>query len=409
MIFRFILVLTFHLSASALFPLCAQPDEDRELLRSLSEQILALQTKVKELETKLDRAAAARVPVAEVLPSRDEINAGATVTPSLSIRGYGDLGYQIRGSGDARTAGFGLGQVDLFVTSRLSDQFGILMETVLENDPHGESKVDLERFLVQFRQSRFLNVDAGRYHSGIGYYNTAYHHGTWFQTAASRPRMFEFEDEHDGGLLPIHNIGLYFHGELPGRQLGLRYSVEIGNGRDYRTENVQAAQDNHPGKSVNIGLSSRPRRWSGLQLGASLYRDTVSVGQGEIRQHILAAYGVYTRGRLEVLTELMDIQHRRMGESGGRLVTHLPGLYSQWSYRLTGGWRPYARYEYANPSPRDPIGGRIPEGDVIRGSYVGGIRYDLTEFAAIKFEGQRILKRSQGSETRAAVNLSFSF
>jgi hypothetical protein len=50
------------------------------------------------------------------------------------------------------------------------------------------------------------NVVVGRFHSAIGYSNTAYHHGTWLQTTTGRPLLFQFEDQ--GGILPIHNVRL---------------------------------------------------------------------------------------------------------------------------------------------------------------------------------------------------------
>ena len=57
-----------------------------------------------------------------------------------------------------------------------------------------------------------FNVAVGRYHTAIGYYNNAYHHGKWLQTAAERPHIYDFEDS--GGLLPIHNVGVSVSGAI---------------------------------------------------------------------------------------------------------------------------------------------------------------------------------------------------
>src|SRR6266404_4954188 len=40
---------------------------------------------------------------------------------------------------------------------------------------------DVERLLLQYKHNDYLNFCIGRYHSSIGYYNTAFHQGAWFQ------------------------------------------------------------------------------------------------------------------------------------------------------------------------------------------------------------------------------------
>ena len=95
----------------------------------------------------------------------------------------------------------------------------------------------------------------GRYHTSIGYYNTAYHHGKWFQTAVGRPFLFRFEDE--GGILPIHNVGVSVQGRIPSGKLGLNYVAEMGNGRTSRSLDLSPVQNvvsEKNGKSINLAL-----------------------------------------------------------------------------------------------------------------------------------------------------------
>jgi hypothetical protein len=47
--------------------------------------------------------------------------------------------------------------------------------------------LDLERLLFQYKQSDNFNLAIGRNHTSIGYYNTAFHQGVWFQTAVDSP------------------------------------------------------------------------------------------------------------------------------------------------------------------------------------------------------------------------------
>src|SRR6267142_555838 len=75
--------------------------------------------------------------------------------------------------------------------SASSEKFKFLSEIVFEGGPdniygvtRGEINtfsVDVERYLIQYSYNDYLNVAAGRFHTAIGYYNTAYHHSTWFQ------------------------------------------------------------------------------------------------------------------------------------------------------------------------------------------------------------------------------------
>ena len=121
---------------------------------------------------------------------------------------------------------FALGQFNLFITSRLSEHVSVVAEPVLEADERNAFGFELERLLLQLTANRYFNVSVGRYHTAIGWYNTAYHHSTWLQTAVGRPFLFEFED--NGGILPIHNVGLSATGQIPSGDFDLRYVAEVG-------------------------------------------------------------------------------------------------------------------------------------------------------------------------------------
>lgn len=118
------------------------------------------------------------------------------------------------------------------------------------------------------------NVGVSRFHSAIGHYNTAYHHGTWLQTTNDCPFLFQSEDE--GGILPIHNVGLTASGRIPSGALGLQYVAEVGNGRTWCSplnEPVQNVLDENNRKAVNFAFFARPDAFRGLQAVSSTYRD----------------------------------------------------------------------------------------------------------------------------------------
>jgi hypothetical protein len=84
---------------------------------------------------------------------------------------------------------FQSGEFDLFISSKLSDTLSFFSEVIIGSDPTNEWGIDIERLQLTYRPSQYFEISGGRYHTSIGYYNTAFHHGTWFQTATGRPFM----------------------------------------------------------------------------------------------------------------------------------------------------------------------------------------------------------------------------
>ncbi len=171
-----------------------------------------------------------------------------TVFRKFKLRGFADIDYHLADRGPDKNA-FRLGQLDLFITSQLTEDLNVLSENVIEADEDEHFGFEIERLLLQYTPRDYFNIAVGRYHTAIGYYSNAYHHGKWLQTLVGRPRLFAFEDE--GGLLPIHNVGVTINGAIPSGHLGLHYIAEIGNGRNYTPgkEPVQNLSDNNAFKA----------------------------------------------------------------------------------------------------------------------------------------------------------------
>lgn len=284
------------------------------------------------------------------------------------------------------------------------------METAVDSDQNNAPNIEIERIFLTYRANEYLNVDIGRYHSALGYFNGAYHHGRWFQTAADRPFLFWFED--GGGMLPIHNVGVSVSGRLPSGGLNLHYVAEMGNGRAYRnpgSEPVQPAKDENNGKSVNFALFAAPRALPGWQFGASMYRDRATPeGAPAVNQHIYTAHAVYVRDRFEFLNEGVLMRHDRQVDGHSR-VTRVPGFYTQLAYRVTPAGRPYFRFEYVNPAASDPLISPMLGSSGYRRSFTGGYRFDLSEFCALKFQLERTQRRDLRPAFEGAAQLSFAF
>jgi hypothetical protein len=331
----------------------------------------------------------------------------------LRIRGFGDISlHGDNQQGD--TTSFTLGQLDLFVTSDVSDKFKFLSEIVFEGGPdniYGVTtsspntfSVDVERYLLQYSHNDYFNVSAGRGHTAIGYYNTAYHHSSWLQTTTGRPFIYQFEDR--GGILPIHTVGVTVSGQVPSGSLGLHYVAEVGNGRASRTplneEPVQNEIDDQNHKAYNLAVFARPEAVSGLQAGFSFYRDLLAPANlPRVNESILAAHAVLIRPRYEWLNEALLDRHTLKGTP---MTFNTPAFYSQVS-RQFGAYRPYLRYQYVNVSNREPI---FPD-VALRHGPSAGLRFDASESVALKFQYDYTFLRAQDGVSQLALQLGFTF
>lgn len=336
---------------------------------------------------------------AERPPETAEVSTAAE--PSIRLRGFGDVSF-VATDAAGKSNSFSIGQLDLFMASRLSQRFQVLAELVFEAGDDNAFVVDVERLLLEYSPGDYLRLGAGRYHAGIGYYNTAYHHGSWFETSARRPFIFEYED--GGGILPMHGVGLVARGEIPSGGVGLRYLVEVGNGRASRSgadEPIQNAKDENDLKALNVRVSSRPAVLPELELGVGLYRDRLEPeGRSPVAETILTGFAVYSSFSLELLNEVVWIRHSPRAEGE---VSTTTAFYSQLSRRW-GRARPYSRYEYLKVPDADPIAGGLGRREALS----LGVRLDLTTYASLKAQYAR-LARDRSTTNGFEVQAAFAF
>jgi len=346
-------------------------------------------------------------PVGQEAMGQDSMDHGPAIAidiphiPEMKIRGFGDVRAYLAnqnlavitnspGSPTPATQGgnstFALGVMDMFITSQISKKFSYLTEMGYEADTASNGiGVDLERAQITWLATSNFSVTAGRSHAMLGYYNTAFHHGTWFQTTIDRPRFVEFEDS--GGPLPIHNVGVTAIKKFSNDKLGLHLFGEVGNGK--QTYSLAAGPNpanvlaDHTGKSTNIGAYLRPERFSGLQAGfdwyqAALVPTQVPGAAPYYHQNIYYAHLVYIRPTVEFMAEAGEIGDTARGSTQAQYTS---GGYAQVS-RAFGSYRPFVRYAWMNPNFGDPNNAWV-------GRWVGpesGVRWDINTFVALKGE-----------------------
>ena len=349
--------------------------------------------------------------------------------PVLNIRGFFDFNFGVgsianplvypiidNGCGTCGNAptpphtAFQSGEFDLFMTSRLSDHLSFLGEVVLGPDDTNQFGVDIERYQLTYRANPYFSASGGRFHTSIGYYNTAYHHGNWFSTAEGRPIMYLFEDS--GGVLPVHMVGLTVTGQVPHTEkFDLHWVAEVGNGlssNPFASESVQNFYSDRNYKATNIAAYVRPQSVPGLQIGGSWYHDGLNPSQAqnplpfaEVKQNIESAYVVYFSSAWEFMTEGVLLDNHVAGTTQS---FRSPMAYTQVA-RAFGIYRPYFRYQYVRDNMNDPV-------NLLKGTYYGpsiGLRIDFATYAAFKLQFNHLYQSSQLAGNGLNAQIGFTF
>lgn len=319
-------------------------------------------------------------------PSQSSPDQAIPEYPSLKLSGFGNVDFAVQKRAEG-PRGFSEGQFVLHLASALSSRvnfFGELSFTPRADAGTGSPpatgfNAEIERAIIRFDHSDRLKMSVGRYHTPVNWWNTAFHHGQWLQTTISRPEMTQF----GGRFIPVHFVGTLVEGGVPAGGVNVNYQVGIGNGRGDVISRGGDAGDNNAHPAYVFNGFAKPDRLFGLQVGASLYLDRVSVpGRPEFDERIIAAHAVWQREDPEVIAEIARVGHQQV--SGGPTPSSL-AYYVQTAYRLPGVghmWKPYYRFEHVDIDQTDPVFVGLRELD---GSTLG-IRYDVSEYAAIKSE-----------------------
>jgi hypothetical protein len=326
--------------------------------------------------------------------------------PNLDIQGFADIDYSVQNNGFERvgtptgftppgpSSNFYLGQFVLHFAGALSPKVSYFAE-VSWTPNNGGFTTTIERSIIQYAFSDNLKVSAGRYHTPIMYWNTAYHHGLWLQTTINRPEMIQF----GGRLIPVHFVGLLAQGTVPGTgSLNLQYDAGIGNGRGADIAEPGNAGDINNNKAWLATVYAEPTWAYQWEFGGSFYRDKIGPATGIVGNYgesIETARLVYTSEKPEFISEFANIQHTRIGAPGS---WDSQAGYVQLAYRLPWAkaqWKPYYRFEYIHVPLSDPVfnppGNPVPS---LTGS-IFGVRYDFSQYAAYKIE-YRIARRTAG-------------
>lgn len=392
------------LAAGAAWAQSPPTPDQTELMKALLDRVQQLEKRVAELEAKQGTspnpsvyasnvAGAPKLLPQETAAPPAQVQAAVqqveTHYPSLQIRGFADMDFSATDQKGA-TSGFNLGQLDLLFSSPLSRKISYFGEMTFNAQPTGYN-VDVERSFIRYDYNDYFKVSFGRYHTPIGYWNTAFHHGTWLQSTVELPEMLN----EDAAFLPRHTVGFLAEGNIPSGGAGLAYSVGVGNGRGQIISRPGDAGDNNSNRAWVADIFARPVKLYGLQFGASVYRDKISLGGGnDFREWIASAHLVWTKGDPEFLAEFANVNHRSILTNK---VANSDAFYVQLGYRMPGlekKLKPYYRFEYIHTPKSEGV---FPNLNLVES--IVGLRYDISTYAAFKSEYRHASRQSLATPT----------
>lgn len=345
---------------------------------------------------------------------------------AFEFNGFADVTYTStdRTMSSGSNNGFGLGQLDFYVSQQIAPRLDVLSELVVESPGEG-FVVDLERLQIGYAISNTQRLRAGRFHNLLGYWNTAYHHGAQLHTSVGRPFFLEFEDEN--GIVPVHMVGLWWSGRFDTGLGRLKTGLMFGNGASISADltggeiaelNPNSAGDADNDKAVSWNLSFGPAAVSGLEVGFSGQIGKVNIEDtnlvptlnDEIDQFLWAADLVYITSKVEFLSEYFAWSHDSTALS--TKFNDSDAYYAQLGIRVSDNVTPYVRYESldANSDPYfDAVGMTVPGVDRHKSVTVLGVRRDMTLRSALKAEYRAVDDDYEGTYNEAAVQWSFAF
>jgi hypothetical protein len=243
-------------------------------------------------------------------------------------------------------------------------------------------------------------VKTGKFHNPLGYWNNAYHHGAVLQPTIRRPLAVAFEDE--GGVLPIHNNGIWVSGHDMGKwKFG--YNLTVGNGIG---SNLYVKDDNNK-KSLGADFEIKPVE--NLEIGISTYKDELVKGEispkgdslvTDLNILIGAAHAAYLSDKFEFIAEYYAVNHSPGGQkeasksNTGFVYMGLP------LKKVT----PYLKYDWINFSPTHVY--FIPDN---KKEFTVGAKYEFTYLSNIKVEFSHLNDEITGTTNAAAISFGIGF
>ena len=314
----------------------------------------------------------------------------APVGPRLDLHGFFDINVsarRIHSTGvDSTEFQSTLGQFDLYMLSRLSERISFLGELVIEGESATGTRLDLERAHLRYSLADWLQLTAGRTHSPISLWNVVYHHGALLEPTTGRPAAVEFEDE--GGLLPLHAVGVEFAGHVPVGTLQLQYTASMSNGRGPTPDEVQTSSDRNRDKALGATFGVQFEQPFNIVLGTAFHHDRLPAsddGRPEFDQDIWGAHLSSRTNGLDLIAESFVVRDRDRATGASYRQRAWYAVVSSGG----GRWHPYLAADRMTVDSRDAY--FAPSLRTLQRA-TAGLRLDVSEANVVKLEYRNALR-----------------
>lgn len=246
----------------------------------------------------------------------------------------------------------------------------------------------MERLQIGWLMNPDTTVWLGRYHTPFGYWNTEYHHGSYLQSAITRPGIIDFGA---GAPLARHLTGLLLEsGHTNDDESALHYSLSIGaspgvGGGLKEFDILDFNEGNHRWGAIARAAyhpDALTSTEAGGFIGYMILPGNIAT-LDEVEQVVLGGFGNWEYQRFRLLGELYWVTNqvnRPAGDTDGNFVN----ANLQVEYKLYEDWTTYVRVEDTFGGDNDPYLGLFPT--FIKQRSLAGTAYALTRRQAIKFE-----------------------
>jgi hypothetical protein len=314
-----------------------------------------LKKKVEELEERRRMEEEAAKEMEELLP-KFGVNLGL----------FADINFSSE-SREKRADTFSLGNAALYSTAGYGERLNFLFELIIEFEEDNDVEVDMERLWAGYTINDLLIVRAGKFHTPVGYWNKAFHHGKHLFPTVERPFFIRFED--DEGIVPVHLIGLEFSGSADIGPARAKYWLMVGNEPEIVNGKLEPnnTTDDDSSKAVAFRVALTPKRLPGLSVGLFYTHFPVETTlKPGLDENIYGLDVRYERAGLEFLGEYYFFDNS---------VASANAFYAQLSKDL-GRFTPYTRFEWLNVDSDDPYMSDL-NGAFDRSQFIGGLRFDI--------------------------------
>ena len=405
-----------------------------ELQQKLEQSLKAIQElteRVRELEARQSGAAAGAAPAAgessapsapeptrleaveQQLEQLETANASrANDETGMPLHGFADVGVGTHNPINPDLEGFFVGNLDFYLTPRLSDRGRALFEMNTEVGAEGSVGVDLERAQIGYQLADQATLWLGRFHSPYGYVNTALHHGAWVNNSLRRPGFLQFEDS--GGIVPAHTVGLWITGAPRVGSGKVQYDAYVGNSQQIidGVLDMRNAGNAHGNLIVGgrLGYLFNAGAVEGLTLGVHAFNARIgdnAVPANMTRVFSYGGYAVYDTEQWENIAEVYLFDDEDLSGTSGTHHSHAG--FVQLGYHASWGV-PYARYELTSLDQADNYFAAQTSGFSYHRSALG-LRFDLSADAAVKLElaDTQLTDRSRIQYTQGLMQYAIRF